>query len=63
LDTQFTTEHLKRFGVSNISRDSYHLRLSEALREMGNFEALPETITGATAIRIVASATASAAMT
>jgi len=60
LDTQFTTEHLKRFGVRNISRDAYHQRLSEALREMGNFDALPETITGAAAIRIVASAAAPA---
>jgi leucyl/phenylalanyl-tRNA--protein transferase len=58
LDTQFTTEHLKRFGVIDISRDEYHHRLSEALREMGNFEALPETITGAAALRIIGPRTA-----
>jgi leucyl/phenylalanyl-tRNA---protein transferase len=55
LDTQFTTEHLKRFGVINITRENYHQRLSEALREMGNFEALPESVTGETALRIVSS--------
>ena len=59
LDTQFTTEHLKRFGVTNISRDDYHERLSEALRNMGNFDALPESVTGETALRIVNSGQAS----
>ena len=58
LDTQFTTEHLKRFGVINISREDYHQSLSKALREMGNFDALPESVTGETALRIVSSAKA-----
>jgi len=53
LDTQFTTEHLKRFGVINIPREDYQKRLSEALRELGNFDALPITITGAAALRIL----------
>ena len=52
LDTQFTTEHLKRFGVINIPREDYQKRLSEALREIGDFDALPQTITGAAALRI-----------
>ena len=53
LDTQFTTEHLKRFGVINIPREDYQKRLSEALREIGNFDVLPQTITGAAALRMV----------
>ena len=53
LDTQFTTEHLQRFGVINIPREDYQKRLSEALRELGDFDALPITITGAAALRIL----------
>ncbi len=53
LDTQFTTEHLKRFGVIDIPREDYQKRLSLALREMGDFDALPVTITGAAALRFL----------
>lgn len=31
LDVQFTTEHLQRFGVIEIPRQTYHTRLAEAL--------------------------------
>jgi leucyl/phenylalanyl-tRNA--protein transferase len=31
LDTQFTTEHLKRFGVIDMPRDDYAVMLAEAL--------------------------------
>ena len=61
LDTQFTTEHLKRFGVINIPREDYQKRLSEALREIGNFDVLPQTITGAAALRMVGVAAGPAA--
>lgn len=33
LDTQYSTEHLKRFGVEEIPRSEYMQRLDEALRE------------------------------
>jgi len=53
LDTQFTTGHLERFGVANISREEYQNRLSLALRGIGDFEALPTTMTGASAMRFL----------
>lgn len=33
LDTQFMTEHLRRFGAIEISRDAYKKRLDEALKK------------------------------
>lgn len=37
LDTQFTTEHLERFGVKEVPRDEYHELLEEALTEIAVF--------------------------
>jgi leucyl/phenylalanyl-tRNA--protein transferase len=37
LDTQFTTAHLTRFGVIEIPRDEYKLRLAEAMLVDANF--------------------------
>ena len=37
LDTQFTNEHLKQFGVYEISRDEYHQRLKRALAKDVSF--------------------------
>ncbi|WP_183858504.1 leucyl/phenylalanyl-tRNA--protein transferase [Prosthecomicrobium pneumaticum] len=37
LDTQFTTEHLKRFGAIDLSRREYQRRLDQALRVEGDF--------------------------
>lgn len=39
LDTQFVTEHLKRFGAIEISRDEYHRRLAAALEVDAYFAA------------------------
>ncbi len=49
LDTQFITEHLAQFGAQEISRATFHQRLTEALQATANFAALdigtpPETI-------------------
>ena len=38
LDTQFTTEHLARFGAIEIDRDAYQERLSEALAVTADFQ-------------------------
>jgi leucyl/phenylalanyl-tRNA--protein transferase len=40
LDTQFVTDHLKRFGGTEISREEYELRLADALAHTGDFTAL-----------------------
>lgn len=38
LDTQFTTDHLKRFGVIEVPRDEYQELLEEALVGEANFD-------------------------
>ena len=38
LDTQFTTEHLVRFGAVDVSRTQYEKLLAEALRDEAEFE-------------------------
>jgi leucyl/phenylalanyl-tRNA---protein transferase len=40
LDTQFVTEHLRRFGATEVSRPAYHKLLDAALVGEGNFAAL-----------------------
>jgi leucyl/phenylalanyl-tRNA--protein transferase len=43
LDTQFVTEHLKRFGAIEISRREYQTRLAEAISKTAHFPPrLPE---------------------
>lgn len=53
LDTQFTTDHLKRLGAVDISRHRYHLLLETALDKNGNFRALPDMISGTEALVIL----------
>ncbi len=40
LDTQFVTDHLKRFGTIEIDREAYHSRLAHALDAQGDFYSL-----------------------
>ncbi|TIT78775.1 MAG: leucyl/phenylalanyl-tRNA--protein transferase, partial [Mesorhizobium sp.] len=37
LDTQFTTEHLKRFGAVDVPRGQYEKMLAEALKSEAIF--------------------------
>jgi len=37
LDTQFTTEHLRRFGAIDVPRRLYEQMLAEALEETARF--------------------------
>ncbi len=37
LDTQFVTDHLKRFGTLEVSREAYHMLLAQALNRQGDF--------------------------
>jgi len=51
LDTQFTTEHLERFGAITIPRDIYRMRLGDALMVETGFPAVPEGMSGAQALQ------------
>jgi len=53
LDTQFTTEHLERFGAITIPRAMYHLRLADALKIKTGFPAVPEGMSGAQALQSI----------
>ncbi len=41
LDTQFTTDHLQKFGVVEIPKDDYLKQLEIALNNIGDFEKMP----------------------
>jgi leucyl/phenylalanyl-tRNA---protein transferase len=53
LDAQFMTEHLASLGAVEISRETFRVRLAEALQAAANFEAWPASapMTGAEALR------------
>lgn len=51
LDTQFTTDHLERFGAITIPRDIYRMRLGDALMVETGFPAVPEGMSGAQALQ------------
>ncbi|WP_370674515.1 leucyl/phenylalanyl-tRNA--protein transferase [Pleomorphomonas sp. PLEO] len=51
LDTQFVTDHLARFGTTEIPKRIYGQRLTAALGTQGDFHALPSSISGAEALR------------
>ncbi|PWR25754.1 leucyl/phenylalanyl-tRNA--protein transferase [Zavarzinia aquatilis] len=54
LDTQFVTEHLKRFGAREIPRDQYRQLLAAALNAPpGDFFALPQGLPGAAILQAV----------
>ncbi|MGE0213471.1 MAG: leucyl/phenylalanyl-tRNA--protein transferase [Parvibaculaceae bacterium] len=42
LDTQFVTEHLKRFGAEELPKDAYHLLLESALEVEADFHAFEQ---------------------
>lgn len=46
LDTQFNTDHLKRFGALTISQAAYREQLDAAVALDGDFFALPEGVSG-----------------
>lgn len=53
LDTQFVTEHLSRFGAIEVEREVYNAELSKALQIDGNFDDLPDRITGSEVLEIL----------
>jgi len=51
LDTQFTTEHLERFGATLVPRESYLQKLADALERRGDWGALPYRCDGASVLQ------------
>ena len=56
LDTQFLTEHLEQFGVTEISRADYRRRLSKALAIQGDFYGLAGGATGIDCLQAISQA-------
>jgi leucyl/phenylalanyl-tRNA---protein transferase len=51
LDTQFVTEHLETFGVEEMPRDAFHLRLRDALQHEATFGT--QTYCGAEVLQLI----------
>lgn len=58
LDTQFVTEHLRSLGAVEVPRRRYRGLLDDAIQFHGDFGALPQRLTGAQALDIIASRSA-----
>jgi leucyl/phenylalanyl-tRNA---protein transferase len=56
LDTQYVTEHLRSFGAVEVPRRRYGALLDKAIKEDGDFYALPldRPVSGAQALGIIA---------
>ncbi len=54
LDTQFVTDHLRRFGAVELARRDYHTLLEDAVDGFGDFSALTEETSGAEVLKIIA---------
>jgi leucyl/phenylalanyl-tRNA--protein transferase len=52
LDSQFTTDHLSRFGAVAIPRDDYHRQLDAALRGKGDFFRLAQDASAAEVLQL-----------
>ena len=61
LDTQFITDHLAQFGAEEISRATFHRRLTYALQEVADFAALDVDTPPETVIEIVRGAAVNSA--
>lgn len=54
LDTQFGTDHLAQFGVIEIPRSDYHLRLNNALlAKNSDFYRLPDSLSGSDILQLI----------
>ena len=52
-DTQFTTDHLKRFGAEDVPARDYAARLQAALAVRGDFAAMPDQMSGAAILQSI----------
>lgn len=53
LDTQFTTEHLEKFGAREIPRARYHLLLDTAIRSHTDYHMIGDSMTGTQTLEII----------
>ncbi|MEP2944308.1 MAG: leucyl/phenylalanyl-tRNA--protein transferase [Hyphomicrobiales bacterium] len=53
LDTQFTTEHLEKFGAREIPRARYHLLLDTAIRNHTDYHMVGDSMTGTQTLEII----------
>jgi leucyl/phenylalanyl-tRNA--protein transferase len=56
LDCQFQTEHLEQFGTEEIPQADYLVRLNDALRLSGRFDALGDDVSGQAALQAISQA-------
>jgi leucyl/phenylalanyl-tRNA--protein transferase len=56
LDTQFVNDHLTQFGVEDIAKADYRLRLAEALKASGDFFALDRQARGGVVLQAITQA-------
>ncbi|MCW2307415.1 leucyl/phenylalanyl-tRNA--protein transferase [Rhodobium gokarnense] len=54
LDTQFVTDHLRRFGAVEIPRHDYHVLLEDSLNGFGDFFALDREADGVAVLKVLA---------
>ena len=52
-DTQFTTDHLKRFGAQEVAARDYARRLKAALAVHGDFRAMPDQVSGSSILQSI----------
>lgn len=52
LDTQFTTDHLSRFGAVEVPRGRYHTYLQDALEQPADFYSLPISTSSASILQL-----------
>ncbi len=53
LDTQFITDHLARFGATELPEREYQQVLSSAMAVKGDFFALPDQISGSSIVQLI----------
>lgn len=53
LDTQFTTDHLSKFGIKEIPRARYNMLLDTAIHKRASFHAIGASMSGPQAIDII----------
>jgi len=53
LETQFVTEHLKRFGTIEIDREDYLKRLESAIIKPADFHSLPTSASTSTILQLI----------
>ena len=63
LDTQFVTDHLKRFGTVEVKRDEFQRLLEGALSRRGDFLGLPATLPGSSVLQLVSQTSKTACST